>query len=256
MRLRIKTLDTGPKGGTFKLIFIEEQGEPMPSSARGEEFQLDQIASQRVGALEQELTYTKESLQATIEELEAANEELQATNEELLASNEELQSTNEELQSVNEELHTVNAENQNRITELAELTNDINNLFASSHVGTLLVDKELRIRRVSNAIYAMTTLTPSDIGAPLEVLSRVLRFHPLIAMAERVLAREKAEERDVTGDTGKKLLLRVAPYRTETGVARGLVVALIDVGDLNCELASTCALRPRSANSEEKPKLS
>ena len=63
----------------------------------------------------------------TNEELETSNEELQATNQELLASNEELQSTNEELQSTNEELHTVNTEHQNKIIELTELHNDVDN---------------------------------------------------------------------------------------------------------------------------------
>src|SRR6185312_14612703 len=91
------------------------------------EVDLDQVSRQQLGALEAELAYTKENLQSAIEELETSNEELQT-------SNEELQSTNEELQSVNEELYTVNAEYQRKIAELTELTNDMDNLLASTDV--------------------------------------------------------------------------------------------------------------------------
>ncbi len=92
---------------------------------------------QRLSELEKELQFTKENLQATVEELETSNEELQSSNEELIASNEELQSTNEELQSVNEELYTVNAEHQDKIVQLTELKNDIDNILNSSEIGTV-----------------------------------------------------------------------------------------------------------------------
>src|SRR5947199_5424000 len=58
-----------------------------------------------------------------------------------LFRSEELQSTNEELHSVNEELYTVNVEHQRKITQLAELTDDLDNLdrkstrLNSSHLG-------------------------------------------------------------------------------------------------------------------------
>jgi uncharacterized protein (DUF3084 family) len=111
-------------------------------------------AEQRINDLEQELQFSRENLQATIEELETSNEELQATNEELLAGNEELQSTNEELQSVNEELHTVNTEYQSKIKiiELTELNNDLDNLMASTRIGTLFLDEDLTVRRFTPEI--------------------------------------------------------------------------------------------------------
>lgn len=185
--------------------------------------------SARVSSLESELARTKESLQATIEELETTNEELQATNEELLASNEELQSTNEELQSVNEELHTVNTENQNRIEELVELTNDINNLLKSSSVGTMLVDRDLRLRKISTAIFSLIGLSSDDVGAPIEIVGRLLNLPLLVDWSRRVLHEGESIEREVLLASGACFLVRLLPYRTEEETISGLVFTIIDI---------------------------
>src|SRR5213076_775381 len=125
---------------------------------------LDQASRDRMDSLESELGYMRETLQATIEELETSNEEMQATNEELVASNEELQSTNEELHSVNEELYTVNAEYQQKIMELKELNTDMAHLLESTDVGTVFLDRELRIRRFTSRIAGVFRFQPFDIG--------------------------------------------------------------------------------------------
>ncbi len=106
-------------------------------------------------------------MQATVEELETSNEELQATNEELFAANEELQSTNEELHSVNEELITVNAEYHAKIQELTMLNEDINNLLSSTDVGTLFLDRDLRIRLFTSVVQQEIHVLDQDIGRPI-----------------------------------------------------------------------------------------
>lgn len=237
VRLRVKPLKPQRHGASLRLVFIEEIKIIPAKPVTVLDLPSDPTASsQRIHDLEHELVYTKESLQAAVEELETANEELQATNEELqstneelLASNEQLQSSNEELQSVNEELHTVNTENQNRIEELTELGNDINNLLATSGVGTMLVDSTLHLRRISKTACAMARLTPMEVGAPLEVLSRTLPFPELGLLAQRVADRGDSVERVITQEDGRNLLVRILPYRTETNQPRGLVVTLIDI---------------------------
>lgn len=230
LRLRVRPLRlNGGAGAGPRLIFIEPKQAARVTRKEVAEFQADQTASQRIADLEQELVYSKETLQATIEELETSNEELQATNEELLASNEELQSTNEELQSLNEELHTVNTENQSRIEELTALSNDINNLMASARIGTMLVDDNLRIRRMSSALSTMTLLRATDIGAPLEVLSRELQAPQIIELAQQVTQSDQPREHLVPSHRGRSVLVRLVPYKTETNTTRGLVVTLIDL---------------------------
>ena len=149
-------------------VLIEEMTPPSVPESGNEDrsYDVNSEAEQYLRDMENELQFTRESLQATIEELETSNEELQATNEELLASNEELQSTNEELQSTNEELHTVNIEYQNKILELTELNNDVDNLLTSSLVGKLMLDENLEIRRFSSYIKNIFKLLESDVDAP------------------------------------------------------------------------------------------
>ena len=118
--------------------------------------------------LELQLKFTKEELNTALEEAETTNEELQSTNEELLASNEELQSTNEELHSVNEELYTVNTEFQKKIDELTTLEDDIDNLLQSANIGTIFIDKDLAIRRLTPAISKNFGILGHDVGRSIE----------------------------------------------------------------------------------------
>jgi two-component system, chemotaxis family, CheB/CheR fusion protein len=90
------------------LVTFEEPPPRIPKEPRGRERRLPVKDQKRALDLEQELHYTKETLQTTVEEM-------QATNEELKSANEELQSTNEELLTVNAELQQA----QKRLDHLA-----------------------------------------------------------------------------------------------------------------------------------------
>ena len=195
------------------------------------EIDLDAQSRERIAGLEQELNYTKENLQSAIEELQTSNEELQASNEELLASNEELQSTNEELQSVNEELYTVNAEYQRKIAELTELTNDMDNLLAATGVGTVFLDKQLKIRKFTHQIAKSFNLLPQDVGRSIETFRNDIGHAGVIDDIRRVLATGERIEREIREDQGATSFLQLLPYRAK-GAIEGVVLTLIDVSGL------------------------
>lgn len=190
-----------------------------------------QLVRDRMESLESELRYTKENLQATIEQLETSNEELQATNEELMASNEELQSTNEELHSVNEELYTVNAEYQKKIAELVELHADIESLLASTEVGTIFLDQELKIRKFTPSISSAFQLLPQDVGRRIDSFAHNMLNENLVQDIEGVLRGGAPCEREVRDREGRCFLLRIFPYQTPKAI-NGAVLTLIDVSAL------------------------
>jgi two-component system CheB/CheR fusion protein len=180
-----------------------------------------QASTARMESLEGDLSYAREILQSTVEELETSNEELQATNEELVASNEELQSTNEELHSVNEELYTVNAEYQTKIEELQQLNTDVAHLLEGTEVGTIFLDRDLRIRRFTERIGRVFRVHARDIGREIRDFSHTLQRPTLLADIERALKEGVTTEDEVRDAEGTPHFLRVLPYRTGGRPANG-----------------------------------
>jgi two-component system CheB/CheR fusion protein len=213
----------------YMLITMEPIAPAKPSSDDVASFDLDEESKHRIVDLERELQYTRENLQATVEELETSNEELQASNEELLASNEELQSTNEELHSVNEELYTVNAEYENKIKELVQLTNDMDNLLRSTEIGTVFVDRQLCIRKFTPAISDSFNLLPQDIGRPIEHIAYNIGYDNLMEDIQSVLDNGNPIETDITNRSDEYYLMRILPYRNEVDSIEGVVITFIDV---------------------------
>ena len=186
-------------------------------------------AQRRIRDLELKLRVTQENLQATIEELETSNEALQAANEELLASNEELQSTNEALQSTNEELYTVNTEFQNKIYELTEMTNDVDNLLTHSGVGALFLDEDLRIRKYSPEIKRIFVITEADVGRPFEHLAnRLADFDPTPDI-KQVRKSARPFEKEVSTQEGRIYSMRIIPYHIAPKTFSGVVLFFVDI---------------------------
>lgn len=193
------------------------------------------IAKERdshIRRLEEELKETKEYLQSTVEELETSNEELQATNEELMAANEELQSSNEELQSVNEELYTVNNEFENKLTEMTELNDDLNNFLQSTHIATLFLDNELNIKRFTNALTNLVKLNTNDIGRYVGDFNNPFQDFNIVTTAKQILDDFQPVEREVVTDKGAVYLMRNLPYVTSKKEVKGVVFVFIDVDEL------------------------
>jgi two-component system CheB/CheR fusion protein len=230
--LRIKPYDLENNIDNLVLIAFEENEKLISSKKEYSSYSHSESEKQRILDLEQELKHTKENLQATIEELETSNEELQATNEELIASNEELQSTNEELQSVNEELYTVNSEYQNKIEELTELNNDINNWFNSTNIGTLFLDLKLRIRKFTNSVKKFVNIIENDVGRPFGHISYNFKYDELSQDIDKVLDDLQPVEREVVSTNGEWLLIKILPYRTVENAVKGIVITFVDINKL------------------------
>ena len=187
-------------------------------------------------SLEQELLSTREYLQSTNEELETSNEELKSTNEELQSVNEELQSTNEELetskeelQSTNEELVTVNAELIKKVEELSEVNNDVNNLLASTEIGTIFLDINLCLRRFTPSVVKLFNLIQTDIGRPIGDITTKIQIDDLYDRAKEVLHTLARQELEVQDEKGVWYSMRIMPYRTLENVIDGVVINFVDV---------------------------
>jgi two-component system, chemotaxis family, CheB/CheR fusion protein len=210
------------------VIFNEVEAESV-ATVPVSEFSDETFQEQRIMDLEHELKEMKENLQALVEELETSNEELHSSNEELISSNEELQSTNEELQSLNEELHTVNTEHQEKIKELIELNDDLNNIFRSNEIGQIFLDKELKIRKFTPAITQQVNLLESDIGRPFTHLTLKIQHKGLVEDINKVIAGQSSLEKEVHSNDGKIFLMKIVQYLKLDCTIDGAVVTFIDI---------------------------
>ena len=206
---------------------------PIAASQASETSEVEAARNQQ---LEQELANTKESLQSVIEKQEASNEELQAANEEISSANEELQSTNEELetskeelQSTNEELNTVNDELRARNTELNQLSNDLANLLATVNIPIIMVDCNLRIRRLTPMAEKALRVIPADVGRLITDIKLNIDVPDLEKLILAVIESLQPVEQEVQDERGKWHSLQLRPYRTIDNRIDGVVLALQDI---------------------------
>ena len=191
--------------------------------------------------LMEELAATQDTLRSAMEsedslkeEFQSANEEILSANEELQSSNEELETSKEELQSANEELNTLNAELRFKNTELHDLNNDISNLLNSTRIPVVMLDRRLRIRRLTPAADKLLKVVPSDIGRSvadirLNIQPMDLESSGLEPMIAKVLESLQPTERDVRDMEGHWHSLNILPYQTQDNKIDGVVLALQDI---------------------------
>ncbi|MFC7418530.1 chemotaxis protein CheB [Iodobacter arcticus] len=233
-----------PAGEVLYLVILEETSQLvtpalpiyLPLLERGEHSNFDA----RIAALNEELCAKDEYLQVSNEKLETINEELKSSNEEMQSVNEELQSTNEELetskeemQSINEELTTVNMELQTKVADLSRASNDLNNLLASTGIGTIFVDHQLNILRFTPAATKIINLILSDVGRPVaHTVTNLLGYGQLVADVQDVLNSLIPKEIDVQTQAGKWYTMRIQPYRTLDNLIEGAVITFVDITEM------------------------
>jgi two-component system CheB/CheR fusion protein len=155
---------------------------------------------------------------------------LQSINEELQSTNEELETSKEELQSVNEELHTVNAELNSKVEEVDRAHSDLRNLFDSTQIATIFLDKNFCIRSFTPAATALFNLISSDRGRPLTDIASNVDQGDLRRDVQAVLERGEPIERNVRRADGKsEYLMRVLPYRAQNQVIDGVIVTFVEI---------------------------
>jgi two-component system CheB/CheR fusion protein len=230
----------GPPGGLLMLVTFASASLPAPAGKTSEPPLAvapgDGESELVIRRLEDDLQATRQDLQTTIEELQTSNEEFKAANEEAISINEELQSANEELQtskeelqSLNEELQTVNNQLELKITELETAHNDLSNLFQSTDIATIFLDRNLRIRRFTPATQRLVRVIASDIGRPFADLVLNVDDARFMPDADRVLRSLTPIEREVRDPEGRWYLRRTVPYRTQEDHIDGVVITFTDI---------------------------
>ena len=223
--------DDEPPRGYF-LIMFHEDDQPLDQAR----LQAPQDFTDAQRSAEEELVRIKAHLRATVEQYEtqaeesqAANEELQALNEELRSAAEELETSKEELQSVNEELTTVNEELKIKIEELGLTNNDFQNFINATDIGTIFLDRALRVKLFTVQSQAIFNLREGDVGRLLSDITSEVRDAGIHDDVRRVVETLQTVEREVDTRNGHCYVMRVRPYRTTDNRIDGVVMTFHDI---------------------------
>jgi two-component system CheB/CheR fusion protein len=217
-----------PRG--YFLVLFEDAGQTLDVSARTTKVEpAPHLAEDELVRLRAQMRTTVEQYEIQAEEAKAANEELQAINEELCSTAEELETSQEELQSVNEELQTVNQELKVKIDEIMHANNDMRNLMSSTEIGTIFVDRSLRVKLFTPRARDIFNLIPADVGRPLPDITTRLTIDSLAEDVDTVLDRLHTIEREVQTRDGAWHLMRLLPYRTADDRIDGVVLTFVDI---------------------------
>lgn len=215
--------------GYYLVLFEEVAQQRDPSRLASAVEPSPHLAEDELVRLRAQMRTTIEQYEIHAEEARAANEELQAMNEELRSTAEELETSQEELQSVNEEMQTVNQELKVKIDEITHANDDMRNLMSSTDIGTIFVDRNLRVKLFTPRACDIFNLIPADVGRPLADITSRLLLDTLAADVETVLSQLQSVEREVQTRDGRWHLMRMLPYRTGDGRIDGVVMTFVDI---------------------------
>jgi two-component system CheB/CheR fusion protein len=232
IRVQVRPSEVDGDAGRFALVVFE--ADESESVAGALPVQPEGASAAEV-ELEDELRRTRDLLESTIAahdrtiaELQTVNEELLSINEEQRAATEELETGREEIQSINEELTTINQEYQSTIEELKRTNADLQNLIESTEIGTIFLNRAMRIRRFTPAIAALFNFVATDQGRPFPDITHRLKYPELISDVKTVLISLERLEREVESDTGRSYIVRINPYHSLDGGSDGVVLTFFD----------------------------
>lgn len=129
---------------------------------------------------------------------------------------------------MNEELNTVNLQLQNKVQELEEQTNRLDNLLGSTNIATLFLDREMRIRLTTPAVHELFDVRSTDIGRPVSDLAQKFADPDFLEDAGEVVKSLQSHDRVVRTWSGRWFERRIQPYRADDRI-EGVVVTFSDV---------------------------
>jgi PAS domain S-box-containing protein len=106
----------------------------------------------------------------------------------------------------------------------------MNNLMASTNIGTLFLDHQLRIQRFTPATARVINLIQTDIGRPVsDIVSRFKGYDRLVPDVLEVIDTLVPKEAEVQTQEGQWYAMRIQPYRTLENVIEGAVLTFVEI---------------------------
>jgi two-component system, chemotaxis family, CheB/CheR fusion protein len=106
---------------------------------------------------------------------------------------------------------------------------DLQKVWYSTDVATILLDADLNIRFFTPATKLLYNVIPGDIGRPLTDLSSLAPDGALVSDARKVLLAREPIEREIEARSGAWYARRILPYRSGSKGIEGIVITFADI---------------------------
>lgn len=117
-----------------------------------------------------------------------------------------------------------------KIAELEELNNDLENYFSNTIIPQLFFDKGLILRRFTPPAMKQFKLTKADLGRSIRDLENTLRHTSIIENIERVLATSKILEKEIQTTDLSWFQMNILPYLDKKNrKANGVILTFINI---------------------------
>lgn len=97
-------------------------------------------------------------------------------------------------------------------------------------MGTIFVDRQLRITRFTPAATQLINLIQADVGRPVgHIVSNLIGYNRLVDDVQTVLDSLAPQDAEVQTISGSWYQMRIRPYRTLENVIEGAVITFVDI---------------------------
>jgi diguanylate cyclase (GGDEF)-like protein/PAS domain S-box-containing protein len=178
---------------------------------------------------EEELRLTMENCERSTGHLQDFNDELRMLNRELESATRELRASQTELQTANDQLARLNQAHLEKIAELSRANSDLRNLMAATDIGTLFLDRKLRIKTFTPQLAEIVPISSENPGCSVTSIADRLNYPALTEDCEAVLRTQRTRECELKLPDGRSFLARLQPYRAMDESIDGVVLTLLDI---------------------------
>ncbi|MDO9107907.1 MAG: PAS domain-containing protein [Coriobacteriia bacterium] len=105
----------------------------------------------------------------------------------------------------------------------------MNNLFNSTEIATIFLDKDLNIRSFTKEATNIIKMIESDAGRPLSDIVSNLKYDKFMDDIQQVVERVTYKEMELETEDGKWFKTRIMPYKTSNNVIDGAVITFNNI---------------------------
>ena len=121
-----------------------------------------------------------------------------------------------------------NAELQSKLSDFEAANNDMKNLLNSTEIATLFLNKEMNIRRFTDAVIKIFKLQVIDVGRPITELVSDLKYSEMGRDTKKVIKYFNPSQNTINTHCGNWFYMRITPHRCGDDRIDGLIISFAD----------------------------